>query len=399
MEFLDNILGKLSTYQKKYRYYILIVVLILMIFSFIGLTKIEFQGDFSKEMPQDLPIFELNNRITEKFGGQDTIFILLRLRDDLVTKPLYDDIREPQIMRYVSDLEKYLNEENDIERVISISPIVDLIERTNPPLTKEKLINFLDQSDATNSFFNRRNDMMIMIVNADVGTGQDRIRALTNLIENKIEAMSTPPGVEVIVTGSPSIITTVLDLLRRDSIYTLAIASLIIFGLLLLTLQSVRKSFLVFMPLIIALTFTLGTMGWIELNISVATAGLGAMVLGLGVEYGVFVLSRYREERNNGNSQDDALRKTVSGIGSAVIGSGTTTIVGFLALTLSIMPLLQNLGLSLALGIFFSIISTVFIFPSLLIIEEDFNYWYVDYSLKKFKRLSKKNKVMQKWIK
>ena len=396
MEFLDKALGKLSVIQKRYRYIMLGLVLILLFISVFGASRIEFQGDFSKEMPQDLDIFKLNDRIREKFGGQDTIFILLRLRDDLSTRSLYDDIRDPRIMSYVSDLEKSLLEERVFERVISVAPIVNMIEQRNPPLTKEKLIDFLEQSDASNSFFNHRNDLMIMIVNADVGSGQDRINQLTNLIENKIEAMSTPSGLEVIVTGSPSIISTVLDLLRRDSVYTLVVASIIIFGLLLITLQSLRRSVLVFLPLIIALTFTLGTMGWIDLNISVATAGLGAMVLGLGVEYGVFLLSRYNEEREKGLNQDDALRKTVSGIGSAIIGSGTTTIVGFLALTLSVMPLLQNLGLSLALGIFFSIFSTVLIFPSLIIIEEEFNYWYVEKSLSRFKRLSKKNKVMQK---
>jgi uncharacterized protein len=396
MEFLDTLLGNLSKIQKRFRFLILFIVLILIIISLVGITNIEFQGDFSKEMPQHLDIFKLNNKIKDKFGGQDTIFILLELRDDLETKSLYDDIRDPQIMRYVSDLEKSLLEESSFERVISIAPIVDMIEENNPPLTKDKLIHFLDQSQATNSFFNKRNDLMIMMVTADVGTGQERIKLLTQLIENKIEAMSTPSGVEVLVTGSPSIISTVLDLLKKDSIYTLLVASVIIFGLLLLTLQSLRKSVLVFMPLIISLIFTLGTMGWIELNISVATAGLGAMILGLGVEYGVFVLSRYNEEREKGLNQDDSLKNTVSGIGSAVIGSGTTTIVGFLALTLSVMPLLQNLGLSLALGIFFSIISSVLIFPSILIVEEDFNYWYVKKGLQRFDRLNKKNKVMQR---
>jgi uncharacterized protein len=396
MEFLDTILGKFSRIQKRFRFIVLVLVLILISISFIGITKIEFQGDFSKEMPQDLDIFKLNNQIKDKFGGQDTIFILLRLRSDLESKPLYDDIRDPQIMRYVSDLEKSLLEESSFERVISVAPIIDLIEQSNPPLTKEKLIYFLEQSQASGSFFNKRNDLMIMMVTADVGSGQERIKDLTTLIENKIEAMSSPSGVEVLVTGSPSIISTVLDLLKRDAIYTLVVASIIIFGLLLLTLQSLRKSILVFMPLIISLIFTLGTMGLIGLNISVATAGLGAMILGLGVEYGVFVLSRYNEEREKGLNQDDALEKTVSGIGSAVIGSGTTTIVGFLALTLSVMPLLQNLGLSLALGIFFSIIASVLIFPSLLILEEDFNYWYVEKGLNRFKRLNKKNKVMQR---
>jgi len=109
---------------------------------------------------------------------------------------------------------------------------------------------------------------------------------------------------------------------------------------------------------------------------------IGAMILGLGVEYGTFLVTRYKEERKSKN-QLNSLQIAVSGVGSSIIGSGLTTIVGFLALTLSIMPMMRDLGLTLALGIGFCLIIAVFANPSMIILEENFEKWLINYKHKK----------------
>ena len=84
---------------------------------------------------------------------------------------------------------------------------------------------------------------------------------------------------------------------------------------------------------------------------------------------------------------------TVSQIGQAILGSGLTTITGFLALTLSIMPMLQKLGASLALGIFYSLSAAIFVMPIVIILEEDAREWYIP---KLHKIISKQKKELQK---
>jgi uncharacterized protein len=74
-----------------------------------------------------------------------------------------------------------------------------------------------------------------------------------------------------------------------------------------------------------------------------------------------------------------------------VIGSGMTTIFGFLALTLSVMPLLQKLGLSLALGIFYCLAVAVLVMPSMIIIEENWIYSSTDKKIKLLKDRQKEH--------
>ena len=60
----------------------------------------------------------------------------------------------------------------------------------------------------------------------------------------------------------------------------------------------------------------------------------------------------------------------VAGVGSAITSSASTTMIGFLALTLTILPIIQILGITLALSIFFSMIATLIVGPAFMIAEE-----------------------------
>ncbi|MBU0530394.1 MAG: MMPL family transporter, partial [Nanoarchaeota archaeon] len=209
---------------------------------------------------------------------------------------------------------------------------------------------------------------------------------LDTLIKDKVDMFSHPPGVKVMVTGTPQILVTMFDLLGQDALNTIIYASILILILLFILQRSIMRAIVVFTPLAIGLIWAYGTLGWLGIKISIATAGLGAIILGLGVEYGVFMLNRYLEERNKGKGQLESLQVAVPSIGRAVIGSGTTTIVGFLALTFSVMPLIQNLGFSLALGIFYSLLAAVMVQPVIILIRERFTYKYNKQKLKKYQK-------------
>ncbi len=383
MNLFKDMLGKLANLQKKHPFFLLILFLIFTGFMTVGVLNVEFQGDMSKEMPTQLPIYQLNDRITDKFGGQDTIFVLFKIDDNLEMRSLYNDIREPAILDYMIELEQVLIHESSIDEVISIATYYNGLKQMIPNPTLEDSVSFFEANPALQNFVNSDYKLAIMMIKADVGSGEDKVSALTNMIDDRVESLSTPSGVEVQVTGSPNIVVEILKLLRHDSVYTITLAALIILGLLLVSLRSFQKAAVVFIPLIFGLYWTIGALGWVGLKISVATAGLGAMVLGLGVEYGVFILSRYHEERDKGLNQEKAIKVAIPAVGSAILGSGLTTIVGFLALTLSVLPMLQNLGLSLAIGISFSILAAIVLEPVIIILEENLEYWLVHHNEKK----------------
>ena len=239
----------------------------------------------------------------------------------------------------------------------------------------DDVIKILDDNPSAKMFFSKDYRAVLVYIRADVGSSEAKIESLSELVTENLKTIPGIPGVKVTLTGNPPMRAIIGVLMSKDAVFTLTMAALIILLLLFIMERSMTKGLLIFAPLIIGLIWTLGALGWLGIPLSIATAGLGAMILGLGVEYGVFMLERYREERDSGKNQEEALAAAVPSVGGAIFGSGMTTIVGFVALVLSTFPMMQKLGLSLALGIAFTLISAVFAAPVIILLEEDLEYW------------------------
>ncbi|MFA4936624.1 MAG: MMPL family transporter [Candidatus Methanoperedens sp.] len=368
--FLETNLMKLAEIQKKHTKILAVIVIILTIILGIGLKDLTINSDFRKEMPRELPIFQLNDRVSGKFGGEDIVVIAVQIDESADSKQAVRDIRDPRVIQSLIFLDKELRGETTVVSIASPASFF----RSNKAYSDEEITQTLHNPSA-DAFFSRNYKMALMYVTADIGSGEDQIQIFNKLAQKHIDYTPKPPGVKFGITGQPILRMTIFDLLKRDALYTLVVAATIILLLLFIMQRSYTQAFLIFAPLSIGLIWTMGTLGWLGIPLSVATVALSSMLLGLGVEYGVFVLSRYNEERAKNYSQLDSMKTTVHGIGTAVIGSGLTTIVGFGVLSFASVPLMQHLGQTLALGIAYSLLAALIVNPLFILLEEDYEYW------------------------
>lgn len=392
---LQKLLKRLATLQHNYTWTFMIIFGILSLVLFSGIGNIAFESDMMKEMPQSLPIFQLNNRVADSFGGQDTVLILFELEQDSNTKQDLVDLRDKEVMEYFYSIQKKISGKSSVESVMSAG-LFFASSINNDMLTQETVDYVFDNVPEVSSFVSKDYTTAIMVINADVGSDEKKLDALEESINEAIKDTPSVPGLKATVTGTPSVMKTMIDMLKSDSLFTLGIAGLIIFIFLIFMERSFTKAFLVFAPLIFGVLWTIGLMGWINLKISIATAGLGAMLLGLGVEYGVFTLTRYKEERAKGHNQLKSMEVSLPSVGSAMIGSSMTTIAGFLALTLSITPMMQHLGLSLAIGIGFCLIAAIGLAPVIILLEERYEHYITEKRFKKYGRRHAKHKEVGK---
>jgi predicted RND superfamily exporter protein len=247
----------------------------------------------------------------------------------------------------------------------------------------ENITQTIRSNPRMNGFFSKNYKMVLMTVNTDIGSGEEQIQNFNKILQEHIDNTPRPTGVKFGITGEPIIRMTIFDLLKRDAITTLVVSAVIILLLLFVMERTYMHALLVFAPLSLGLIWTMGTLGWLGIPLSVATVCLSSMILGLGVEYGVFVLARYNEERDKNISQLDSMKTTVHAIGTAVIGSGLTTIVGFGVLSFASVPMMQHLGQTLALGIAYCLLAALFVNPVFILLEEDYEYWNTHRKLEK----------------
>jgi RND superfamily putative drug exporter len=103
------------------------------------------------------------------------------------------------------------------------------------------------------------------------------------------------------------------------------------------------------------------------MDVSTAAPTIGAMIgLGVGIDYALFIMARYRENRVAGQDNPTALSNAMASAGSAVLFAGGTVVVAMAALVLTGLGFLASIGLSTSLVVLFAVATAITLLPALL---------------------------------
>lgn len=362
---LRDILLKVGGFQSRHYRRIILVAFIFTCFMLISVPQIKLQTNLNKELPSGIPVINKMKEVSAKFGISDSLIVLIKLNPNSDFSNRVIDIRDPRIIRMVGEIDRGLEKEPEITHVYSFFPIYSKIGIPQNLEQSRKLLNLVPE---LSQFYSRDYTTTAIYIYSDIGSNNARNRALVKRVREIANNAEKPPGVEVMITGEPLMRVTLFKLLIHDAILTMSIAAAIILALLILIQKSLRKGIIVFIPLTLSIIWLFGTMGLLNIPLSIGTVAVGAMILGLGVEYGIFMFKRYEEEKRKSRTPEEILMVIVPTVGLNITGSASTTITGFLALLLATMPMIQSMGLTLALGIFYSYIAAVAVNPPIMLL-------------------------------
>ena len=132
--------------------------------------------------------------------------------------------------------------------------------------------------------------------------------------------------------------------------------------------RSGRYAVISLVPIVLVVTWIYGFMYLVGYKINVITATIAAIAVGVGVDYATHFTMRFIEEFEHEPSRFPALRRTGEGTGGALAISAMTSIGGFLIMALAPMPMFVTFGVLTAVMIFFSLLVSLLVLPSLLMI-------------------------------
>jgi len=180
------------------------------------------------------------------------------------------------------------------------------------------------------------------------GPGGGEIEPATIEAARQVTSGASVGGAEVMLTGEAAL----LDEPEESSDGgTEFLSETLIAGVAALAvLAFVFASALALVPLLMAIvaipTTLLAVLGLTELtSVSFIVVFLVALIgLGIAIDYALIVVMRWREERERGRSNEDAVRAAVATAGRAVLFSGTTVAIGLMAAVVLPIPFLQSMG-------------------------------------------------------
>ena len=349
----------------------------------VSLDKID--EHFKKTGGEESYLFIKGNITTTKMFQS-----LNNLLNDLADVPNIAKIPESSkiITRNIIDFSKIALTSNYTKNQIEILSQEKIIDKNadNLPDTDKQIkavVNYITKNGIQNedkTFLHQPQDINQIIQFRNIKNDITRIsffitetRYISNIeivaknIENKINNLrQSNELLEIGLAGSAFERLETLKATTRSLTRSLIIAIICTYIILLFAFRNMRIALITTIPVILVASWLYGTMKILGFGLNFVTATVGAISIGVGIDYAVHMTQRFREEYKKTLSVDYALIKAVSSTGIALFASAISSIVGFGIMAFAPMPLFATYGLLTACMILYAFLASILILPLLL---------------------------------
>ncbi|WP_138005295.1 efflux RND transporter permease subunit [Halalkalirubrum salinum] len=199
----------------------------------------------------------------------------------------------------------------------------------------------------------------------NVDAEQDEITTAAQSIANSME-------LDAVATGDLVVNQVVIDQITESSIRSLFVAFFLTGAFLMIAYWWLESRAIYgvinLIPILVTVGVLAGSMRYLGISLTPINAPILGVSIGLGVDYTVHFMHRFVDEFDSGRDVHAALLVTARGTGGALTGSMITTVTGLGTLYLALIPLIQDFGLLLALGVLYAYLASILILPSTIVI-------------------------------
>lgn len=313
----------------KHKLLVLIAFFIAIVFSLFSSRLVKVNYDLAKYLPEDSPSTVALNLMNEKFEkGPPNLRVMI------------EEVSVPQALEYKEKISK-------VEGVKEIQWLDDSVNIEQP-------IEMID-SETLDSWYKDENALFSIVV--DEGNG------LHETIEQIKEIIGEKGYIEGEAATSDFAQTSTSQEISKIMIFVIPLILII----LIISTSSYFEPFLFLITTGIAILINMGTNVFLGEISFITKATSSILQLAVSMDYSIFLLHRFAEFRRKGMDIKDAMQNAMIKSFSSILASASTTILGFLSLTLMRFKIGPDLGLVLAKGMVFSLVSVMFLFPVLTI--------------------------------
>ncbi|MDJ0953832.1 MAG: efflux RND transporter permease subunit [Acidimicrobiia bacterium] len=199
---------------------------------------------------------------------------------------------------------------------------------------------------------------------ATISAAKDTLQPLVAQLESDLQAIDAESAVTL--TGGPIVRQESLDGVQRALQISLPIAVVLCLIIASVFMRSVRYGIVSVIPILIVVSWLYAFMYLFGYSINLVTATIGAVSIGIGIDFAIHFAMRYREELGRTGSRDEAVRSAGEGTGVALVASAVSSMIGFAILAFAPMPLFASYGFLTAIMIGMAGAASLLVLPSLL---------------------------------
>lgn len=428
-----NLLIAISEFAAKKPIHLLVMALIVTLIAAASASKLELVMHVKNLMPEEHPMIKEFNQIIDDYSTASMIIIAARGEEDEL-KQFADEIapRVKALKKFVNRVDYKLNRDfflkhgmmlqktkdlknsKDIYSDLSALPFLthlnDSFEKTyvydsESISTKEKENNavaFIDgiqqwlqtmelyvadnrhlsehtAEKASDRFLlgdpyyiSQDKDMLLLFAQPTFTVMEvDKVVESTNQIDAIIaEVASNYPSIFAGTTGAIALNRDEMEAISSDMYFTSIIALVLILALFIISFRMWVAPLLAGLTLLIGIIWTAGFATITVGSLNIMTSMFSVILIGLGVDFSIHIISVYSEGREAGESISQALKSTLLKSGNGIITGGLTTACAFLTLTVSDSVGMKEFGIVAGSGVFFCMLAAILVLPAMLSLRD-----------------------------
>ncbi|MBS4015336.1 MAG: RND family transporter [Candidatus Latescibacteria bacterium] len=363
--FVSSLFTRCESVILKNTKLIVVLTIIVALISIFGIPRIKRASDLVGFFKSSSQIRISEQFMKNNFGGSVPIQILVS-----------GDIQDPLVLKEMKKITDFLQSQQDIYNPQSIADLIEEMsyvigEGKIIPDSKAKVANLwflLEGEEVVNQMVNHdKSEAVIqaMVVSTQAEPSRhmiENIRAFLNRADTTIACFA--------LTGSPVIYDRLDKSLVKSQFQSLIIAILLVFICLTLMLGSFWGGLIGLAPILLTLLIIFGFMGYAKIPLDVATVLVGSVSIGIGIDYSIHFLNRYRKELADRKNRSQALHQTFKTSGRAILINVLAVTGGFLVLLFANLIPLQRFGMLVAITMVGSGLSTLTLLPALILISK-----------------------------
>lgn len=319
---------------------IVLISLLLLIPATISYIFTNVNYDILSYLPSKLDSVKGENILEEDFGGGSMTIVLVKTVDDNGGK-----ISPNTVMK----LKNNISEIKNVSNVLWADNIMD----TSVP-------GDILPDDVKNVFYSSDGEYTMMFVSySEDASSKDIIKSVKE-IKKILPENCYLSGISAMNSDTKEMTD------RETPIYILIAVALAIITMMI-TMESYVMPFILVGVIGIAVMYNMGTNFF--MGVSYFTQSIAAILqLGVTIDYSIFLVNRYNEERKYSRTKEEAMARALHGSFISLSGSSLTTLFGFLALCFMQLTLGLNIGIVMAKGVIIGVLSVVIILPAFMLV-------------------------------
>ncbi len=375
----SRFLGKLSDIIIRNPGRVISISLIITILVSTGMFLLRIETNQEKYFPKKNPLSQASAIINEKFGGSQTISVMIT-----------GDIRDPAIMNGIDNLTRQIEPIDGVGQVFSISQAVREMSKAlfvpgddgydQIPKTREGIAQMFelynmsgDPSDFSQlmNLDNSKAHLLIKLSNPE--------NSVIVKVKEKIAYISKSIPAEVTIGGYAVIMSDFARSIIKGQVMSIIFALIIVFILLTIIFRSMQGGLVSSIPLAVSILILFGFMGYAGIALDSATALLSSIMIGVGVDFTIQYIWCFNIQIKNGLSHEDSTRAALCTIGRSIMINAFSVMAGFSALIFSGFTSIRFFGYLVIISIGTCLLGAIVLIPAILLyfrpgfVEKDMN--------------------------